>query len=173
MKRRHFLKQAMATGLLAAVPAVTTAATPQYLNGRWNPSRELFFWDNINVDPYGNQSLQQALNLLGVPAQNQPVVIQAIEVRPGVYTRPNQGVQRIQRGHQYAAMVSGGVRTSKAWAVPNVVPRPHAGWQSTLVDVWVIWVGNTRYIIGRPHACNNWIIMYGTTAPYYCPKPCC
>jgi hypothetical protein len=172
MDRRNFLTIMTASALCAsAVPAL--AAGNNFPNGRWDPTRKVFRWQKIGVDAFGAQPLQVALDLLNVPRTNQGKIIAAIEIRPGMYTTPNRGVQTIQRGHMYGAMVSGGITSAKAWATPNVMPEPDVSWSSIKIDVWVVWVDDKRYVLGRPHGCSNWIIMMTTNAEYYCPPPCC
>lgn len=171
MERRAFI--ALAAGALCASALPAFAAGNNFPNGRWDPTKRVFRWQKIGVDPFGGQPLQVALELFNVPRKYQRKIIEAIEIRPGVYTSPNGGVQTIQRGHMYGAMVSGGITSPKAWATPNVMPEPDASWSSTKIDVWVVWVGNKRYVLGRPHGCSNWIIMRTTNAPYHCPPPCC
>jgi len=167
-------RRALIFGSLATCfPKIALAKKDPYqrLNGYWDPDAKLFHWGKINVDRYGDQPLQRALYLFGIPHRNQRKILKAIEVGPGVYTNPTEGVQVIKEGHMYAAMASGGVRTPKAWAAPNVVPHPNSSWISTKIDVWKIRVGSKRYIIGRPHGCNNWVIMAGTNAPFECWWP--
>lgn len=171
MQRRQFLT--MTAGALFAPAVPTFASGYSFPNGRWDETRQVFRWQKIGVDEFGAQPLQTALHLFNVPLEYRGAIIKAIEIRPGVYTTPNRGVQDIQRGHMYGAMVSGGIHSPQAWAVPNVTPLPDASWSSTKIDIWVVWVDDVRYVLGRPHGCSNWIILMTTNAPYYCPPPCC
>ena len=171
MNRRSFLTLTAGALCASAVPAFTSGN--HFPNGRWDPTEEVYRWDKIGVDAFGDQPLQIALDLFNIPRKYQRKIIATIEIRPGVYTTPNGGIQTIQRGQMYGAMVSGGIRSPKTWAVPNVAPFPDSSWSSTKIDVWVVWVDGKRYVLGRPHGCSNWIIMMTTNAPYYCPPPCC
>jgi len=173
MMTRRSCMVGLASLMLTPNSAIANGQRYTHPNGVWDASQGVFDWRRIGVDVYGNQPLRIALGLLNIPRTNQAAILRAIEVRPGVWTTPNQGVSTIRRGHQYAAMVSGGVTSSRAWAVPNVRPFPDRSWSSVAVDVWVVYINGQRYVFGRPHGCSNWLILPGTNAPFYCPPPCC
>lgn len=161
-------RRSMIAGLLVAATVVgmpAHAAPITRPNGTWNGIE--FAWRRIGVDIYGNQSLSHALELMGIPRNHRAQIVQAIEISPGVYTKPHE-VARIARGHRYQAMVSGGITSPRAWVTRNVVPHPDASWSSTRVDVWRIQIGNVRYVFGRPHGCNNWLLITVTGATFDC-----
>lgn len=153
MDRRSMILGLLAT-TVAGVPAQAALITRP--NGTWDGTE--FAWGAIGVDHYGNQPLGHALELMGIPRNHRAQIVQAIEISPGAYTTPHE-VARIARGHRYQAMVSGGITSPRAWVTRNVVPYPDSSWSSTLVDVWRIQIGSVRYVFGRPHGCNNWLLI--------------
>jgi hypothetical protein len=151
-------RRALITGFLATIvvggPAQTALMT--HPNGTWDGIQ--FAWQKIGVDVYGDQPLALALELMGIRRNHRAQIIQEIEISSGIYTVPDE-IANIARGHRYQAMVSGGITSPHPVVARNVVPYPDSSWSSTSVDVWRIQIANVRYVFGRPHGCNNWLLI--------------
>lgn len=153
--------------MLAARPSF--AASAVHTNGKIVGNA--FHWHRIGVDPFGNQDISVALELMGIPQKYRRKIRRTIQRSPGVYNTPHT-TGEVRSSTIYNAMVSGGANpNSKPWVATNVRPFS-SNWRADQkrTDIWQFNFQADRafYQIERPYGCNNWLLIVVQGTPYRC-----